>query len=151
MDGKYGDSTVKAVKAFQKMNRLTADGVCGAHSRTVMSAASPIYAKATPTPAVTPTETVVITEDSVVTIQSGTRGSAVLNLQKRLVELGYYSSRLDGVYLAEDITAVRAFQKANGLTVDGKAGYLTQKTLFSDTAVRGDVGLTTTDHHALRR
>ncbi|HPS81018.1 MAG TPA: peptidoglycan-binding protein, partial [Candidatus Limiplasma sp.] len=144
VDGKYGDSTVKAVKAFQKKNKLTADGVCGAQTRTVMFAASPIYAVATATPTVTPTETIEITEDTVVTIQSGSRGSAVLNLQKRLVELGYYSSRLDGVYLAEDITAVRAFQKANGLTVDGKAGYLTQKVLFSDSAVRGDVGLTTT-------
>lgn len=28
-DGKYGDNTIKAVKAFQKASGLTADGVCG--------------------------------------------------------------------------------------------------------------------------
>lgn len=49
----------------------------------------------------------------------------MLNLQKRLTELGYYTARMDGVYLADDITAVRAFPEANNLTVDGKAGYLT--------------------------
>ena len=141
VDGKFGDATVKALKAFQKKNKLTQDGVCGAQTRTVLFAASPIYASATATPS--PTTTMVITEDTVSTIQSGSRGSAVLSLQKRLVELGYYSSRLDGVFLDDDITALRAFQKANGLTVDGKAGYQTQLTLYSQTAITGDLTTTT--------
>ncbi len=141
VDGKYGDATVTAMKAFQKNNGLTQDGVFGAKTRTVMFAASPVYASATATPS--PTPTMVITEETVVTIQAGSRGSMVLSLQRRLVELGYYTSRLDGVYLEDDITAVRAFQKANGLTVDGKAGYKTQLALYSDTAVRGDVGSAT--------
>ncbi|MCE5342008.1 MAG: peptidoglycan-binding protein, partial [Eubacteriales bacterium] len=141
IDGKFGNDTLVAMKAFQKKNSLTQDGVCGAKTRTVLFAASPIYAAATPTP--TPTPTMNITEDNVVIIQSGSRGSMVLSLQTRLVELGYYSSRLDGVYLEDDISAVRAFQKANSLTVDGKAGYQTQSVLYSAAAVRGDVGLTT--------
>lgn len=141
IDGKFGNSTRDALKAFQGKNGLTQDGVCGAQTRTVLFAANPIYASATATP--TPTPTMNITEDTVVTITSGSRGSMVLSLQKRLVELGYYTSRLDGVYLEDDIAAVRAFQKANGLTVDGKAGYQTQSVLYSDTAVRGDVGTTT--------
>lgn len=141
VDGKFGDSTVKALKAFQKKNALTQDGVCGAVTRTVLFGIKPIYAVSTSAP--TPAPTIIITEENAVTIQSGSRGSVVLNLQKRLAELGYYTSRLDGVYLADDMTAVRAFQKANGLTVDGKAGYLTQVTLYSSTAIRGDVGLTT--------
>lgn len=141
VDGKFGDATVKALKAFQKKNGLAQDGVCGAQTRTVLFGINPIYAEATATPS--PTPTMAITEDTVVVIQSGSRGSVVLSLQQRLVELGYYSSRLDGVYLDDDITAVRAFQKANGLTVDGKAGYLTQKTLYSDTAVRGDLSTIT--------
>ena len=136
VDGKFGDGTVKALKAFQKKNGLTQDGVCGAQTRTVLYGINPVYATSTATPA--PTETLVITQDTVVTIQSGSRGSVVLSLQRRLTELGYYTSRLDGVYLADDITAVRAFQKANSLTVDGKAGYLTQLTLYSSTAIRGD-------------
>ncbi|NLI21131.1 MAG: SH3 domain-containing protein [Clostridiales bacterium] len=141
VDGKFGNATATALKAFQKKNGLAQDGVCGAITRTVLFAASPIYASATATP--TPTPTLVITQETTVTIQSGSRGSMVLSLQQRLVELGYYTSRLDGVYLAEDIAAVRAFQKANGLTVDGKAGYQTQLVLFSDSAIGGDVALTT--------
>ena len=141
VDGKFGDATVKALKAFQKKNGLSQDGVCGAQTRTVLFAASPIYASATATP--TPTPTITLTEATTVTIESGSRGSTVLNLQKRLVELGYYTSRLDGVYLVDDIAAVRAFQKANSLTADGKAGYQTQVVLYSSTAIRGDVGLTT--------
>ncbi len=140
VDGKFGDGTVKALKAFQKKNGLGQDGVCGAQTRTVLYGMNPIYATATAAP--TPAPTIVITEATTVTIQSGSRGTAVLNLQKRLAELGYYTSRLDGVYLEDDIAAVRAFQKANGLTSDGKAGYLTQLALFSSTAIRGDMGNT---------
>ena len=79
-------------------------------------------------------------EDNVITIRSGSVGEIVLRLQTRLQELGYYTSRLDGVYLTEDIEAVRNFQSANGLKVDGKAGYQTQSLLYSDAAVRGNAG-----------
>ena len=145
VDGKFGDATVKALQAFQKKNKLTQDGVCGAQTRTVLFGVNPIYVKATATPTPTPTATatVALSADTTVTIQSGSRGSAVLALQKRLSELGYYASRLDGVYLADDITAVRAFQKANGLTVDGKAGYQTQVVLYGSSAIRGDLGTAT--------
>ncbi|MDD3212967.1 MAG: peptidoglycan-binding protein [Eubacteriales bacterium] len=141
VDGKFGSGTVSALKDFQKKNGLTQDGVCGAQTRTVLFGANPIYAAATATPA--PTTATVITEDNVVTIKSGSRGSAVLALQKRLVELGYYSSRLDGVCLEDDIKAIQAFQKANSLKVDGIAGYATQALMFSTAAVTGDVGSTT--------
>ena len=136
VDGKFGDATVKALKAFQKKNGLTQDGVYGAQTRTVLFAPSPIYAKATPT--VNPTSTVLITADTA-TIQTGSRGSTVLSLQTRLVALGYYTSRLDGVFLDDDMAAVKAFQKANGLTADGKAGYQTQLVLYSDAAIAGDM------------
>ncbi len=138
-DGKYGDATVKAVKTFQQKNKLTADGVCGAVTLSVMFADHPVYAVATPAPAATtPPATATmapITEENAVIITAGTTGTAVYYLQQRLQELGYYTSRLDGVYLEDDITAVRAFQKANGLTVDGKAGYQTQTKLYGTSAV----------------
>jgi peptidoglycan hydrolase-like protein with peptidoglycan-binding domain len=144
ISGKFDDATETALKAFQKKNKLSQDGVCGAQTRTVLFGINPIYAVATSTPAADATSTpVVITQDTTVTIQSGSRGAAVLALQKRLVELKYYSSRLDGVYLEDDIQAVRSFQKNNNLTVDGKAGYQTQSVLYSATAVTGDVGTTT--------
>ena len=42
-------------------------------------------------------------------------------LQFQLQRLGYYSDKIDGWYGAKTESAVKAFQKASGLTVDGKA------------------------------
>ena len=137
--GTFNEDTEKALKAFQVKSSIEADGVCGPVTRTVLFGINAIYAVATAIPVITETATPApITEDNVIVIKAGSRGEAVLQLQKRLQELGYYASRLDGVYLTEDITAVRAFQKASGLKVDGKAGYQTQSLLYSDRAIRGN-------------
>ncbi len=153
LDGSFGEGSVKALKAFQTANGLEPDGVCGIKTRAILFAAHPVYATPTATPSPTSEEeegvTIAggypeITEENVVLITAGSRGDMVLQLQKRLQELGYYSSRLDGVCLSDDITAIRSFQNANGLKVDGKAGYETQKKLYSDDAVRGNAVVTTT-------
>ncbi len=135
IDGKFESGTVKALKAFQKKGGLKQDGVCGTITRAALFGVNAPYAKATAIPL---TATVApFNPANVVIIQSGARGNDVMNLQRRLMELGYYASRLDGVYLEDDITAVRAFQKANGLKVDGKAGLETQTRLFGEEAIRG--------------
>ena len=152
LDGSFGTGSVNALKAFQKANGLYPDGVCGIKTRAILFAAHPVYATptATPSPSSEEEENVTtaggypeITEENVVLITAGSRGDMVLQLQKRLQELGYYSSRLDGVCLSDDITAIRSFQSANGLKVDGKAGYDTQKKLYSDDAIRGNAVVTT--------
>ena len=152
LDGSFGTGSVNALKAFQKANGLDPDGVCGIKTRAILFAAHPVYATptATPSPSSEEEENVTtaggypeITEENVVLITAGSRGDMVLQLQKRLQELGYYSSRLDGVCLSDDITAIRSFQSANGLKVDGKAGYDTQKKLYSDDAIRGNAVVTT--------
>lgn len=139
VDGKFSAASVKALKAFQVKSGLAQDGVCGIKTRAVLFGENAATAVATAIPIVVESPTMVpITAENVVIIQAGTRGNAVLNLQNRLTELGYYSSRQDGVYLEDDISAVRAFQKANSLKVDGKAGYETQSMLFSENAVPGN-------------
>ncbi len=152
LDGKFGSGSVSALKAFQKANGLEQDGICGIKTRAVLFAPHPVYANPTPAPAPSTEEDTnvtlaggypVVTKDNVVLIMAGSRGDAVLQVQKRLQELGYYSSRLDGVCLSDDITAIRNFQSANGLKVDGKAGYDTQSKLFSSDAVRGNAVVTT--------
>jgi len=150
VDGSYGAASVKAMQAFQKANGLEDDGVYGLKTRAVLFAPHPVYAVPTAPPVSNGNVAVdgstgypVITKENVVIIQAGSRGDMVLQLQKRLQELGYYSSRMDGVCLSEDITAIRNFQKANGLKVDGKAGYDTQTKLYSSSAVRGNVTVTT--------
>ena len=57
---------------------------------------------------------------------------------ERLTALGYYNSRRDGVCMADDAAAIRAFQRMNGLSVDGVAGYDTQVLLYSATAIGSD-------------
>ena len=68
----------------------------------------------TPTPGPTPTPK---------SLQRGFTGSdAVRSVQRRLKELGYYKGSADGDFGPATEEAVKAFQKANGLTADGKVG-----------------------------
>ena len=69
-------------------------------------------------------------------LQLGFTGSnAVRAMQKRLKELGYYSGSADGDFGPETEKAVIAFQKANDLTADGKAGKQTLAKLNSRSAI----------------
>ncbi|MCI5605234.1 MAG: spore cortex-lytic enzyme [Clostridia bacterium] len=52
----------------------------------------------------------------------GSRGQEVTNIQSRLKSWGYYSGSVDGVYGSKTETAVKSFQRKNGLTPDGVAG-----------------------------
>lgn len=52
----------------------------------------------------------------------GSRGTEVRNIQTKLKSLGYYSGSVDGIYGTGTQRAVKAFQKACGLTADGIAG-----------------------------
>ena len=56
------------------------------------------------------------------TYQRGSTGSTVKQIQTKLKNWGYYSGSVDGVYGSATESAVKAFQRKNGLTVDGKAG-----------------------------
>ena len=142
--GVYNTATTEAVKAFQKKSSLEQDGILGPITRTVLYGVNAIYAVPTAIPVSTPTPTTTpLTPENVIVIRAGSMGEVVRRLQARLQELGYYTSRLDGVYLTDDIEAVRAFQSANGLKVDGKAGYETQTALYSDSAIRGNANTTT--------
>ena len=56
----------------------------------------------------------------------GSRGNEVSQIQEKLKRWGYYNGSIDGIYGSKTLSAVKAFQRKNGLTVDGIAG---QKTL----------------------
>ena len=55
----------------------------------------------------------------------GSSGETVKQIQTRLAEWGYYSGAIDGIYGSATESAVRRFQKANGLTADGICGSAT--------------------------
>lgn len=52
----------------------------------------------------------------------GSRGDEVRTIQQKLKSWGYYSGSVDGIFGSQTQAAVKAFQKKNGLTVDGIAG-----------------------------
>ena len=116
IDGKYGQTTADAVRAFQIQNHLTpVDGVAG--SKTL----SRLYSSA----AIAATASNVESE----TAKAGDRNDLVVQIQDCLVQLGFLDS-ITGVYDDATVAAVKAFQSANGLTPDGKCGTMTLQVLF---------------------
>ena len=76
-------------------------------------------------------------------LKKGATGSEVRSVQQRLKELGYLSGSVDGDFGSGTENAVRAFQAANGLTVDGVVGKRTLDKLNSNNAVTAAKAKTT--------
>ena len=133
VDGSYGDTTVAAVKAFQKKYNLTADGVAGSETLKKLDSA---YKNADSDK----------DDDS---LRKGATGSAVKDLQTKLKKLGFYNASIDGDYGDTTVAAVKAFQKKYNLTADGVAGSETLKKL--DSAYKNADSNTSTDDDSLRK
>ena len=77
----------------------------------------------------------------------GSRGEETRKIQQKLKNLGYYSGSVDGIFGSQTLAAVKAFQKAWGLTVDGIAGPKTLSALgissssSSSTASTNDINM----------
>ena len=52
----------------------------------------------------------------------GSNSNEVKQIQEKLKRWGYYKGNVDGIYGSKTVSAVKSFQKKNGLTVDGIAG-----------------------------
>ena len=110
-DGTYGEDTVNAVKRFQTMNDLIADGFLGPSTRELLDNGT---GKAN-------------------ALVLGVSGSDVMRIQERLVELKYMR-RATGYFGSDTEASIKKFQSLNGLTADGKVGTYTMNVLFSDYA-----------------
>src|SRR6478752_5606230 len=62
-------------------------------------------------------------------LKRGSKGQEVVRLQQRLKEIGFDPKGADGTFGGDTEAAVNAFQKANGLKVDGQVGPATRKAL----------------------
>lgn len=146
-DGKFGTNTENAVRAFQKKNKLTVDGLAGTTTKALILSQAEAKRKPTPTAAPTgspaqPTATPAPGSDTTsslfgtyATIRKGQKGDRVKALQRSLITLGYLKGSADGVFGNGTFKAVKAFQKAKKLTTDGVAG---KKTLMAiQTALAG--------------
>lgn len=70
----------------------------------------------------------------------GDSGSAVKKVQQRLKKLGYYTGSTDGDYGPGTKTAVKNFQKRNGLTANGTVNKKTLSKLNSSGAKKAKAG-----------
>jgi peptidoglycan hydrolase-like protein with peptidoglycan-binding domain len=81
------------------------------------------------------------------TLQKGATGEAVRELQIALAETGNNPGPIDGVFGAQTEAAVKAFQQARGITVDGIVGPITWRNIdefaeFDEPVLReGSTGL----------
>lgn len=62
-------------------------------------------------------------------LKYGSRGKDVTALQTKLKRWGYYTGSVDGVFGPKTLSAVKYFQRKNGLTVDGIVGKQTAAAL----------------------
>jgi peptidoglycan hydrolase-like protein with peptidoglycan-binding domain len=123
-DGAFGGQTQDAVQQFQKFRKITADGVVAAGTWAELNKnPAPELAKA---PADTPPTSV---------LKPGDHGPNVVIAQRKLSGSGIRGARgiaVDGVFGSQTEIAVRNYQKAVGLPIDGIVGPATWAQLFAD-------------------
>ncbi|GHV12248.1 hypothetical protein FACS1894219_04820 [Clostridia bacterium] len=106
IDGDFGTNTTNAVKAFQKKNGLTADGIVGPKTF----------------------------EKLITTVKTGSNSRAVRAVQYLLRDKFGIDLSIDGVFGTSTLSGVNSFQKAHTLSIDGVVGKDTWKTLFGAAA-----------------
>ena len=108
----YGTQTERAVKIFQRQNKLAMDGIVGSATYdAIMDPNAKYYAA-----------------------QKGDEGDDISQLQSRLDELGYLATAdlVTGNFGDSTEAAVLKLQEVNGLEADGKVGQKTMNLLYSD-------------------
>lgn len=99
VDGIFGSRTLNAVRDFQRNNSLSVDGLVGTNTwRTLLNL--PPYPL----------------------LREGNRGAYVTFLQQLLESNLYPVGGIDGIFGSRTLSAVRTFQGANNLAVDGLVG-----------------------------
>ena len=125
IQGNFGERTEEAVKVFQKKNELTADGKVGDHTLEMLYG-----------------------EDVVSNAyRLGDQNQVIKDCQLALKKMGYITFKPDGEMGKATVSAIKAFQQANGLTRDGALGPVTRDMILSGKAQEmvmqlGDYGTT---------
>jgi N-acetylmuramoyl-L-alanine amidase len=111
--GVFDDCLEHAVKAFQQLRGLTADGVVGPQTSRVLDGARWRLG------------------DRILLFTPGhlMRGDDVAALQERLVVLGVFAGPVDGIFGQRTETALRELQRGLGLQADGLCGPATLRAM----------------------
>ena len=116
IDGVYGAAVTRAVKAFQASAGLNADGKAGPRTQDALyNQTAKIFNGGIP----------------VRSLAQGDRGWDVYVLQVKLASLNYnLNYATPGYFDADTAAVVKAYQKDNGLDVNGKAGSILRRYLW---------------------
>ena len=117
-DGIFGSGTRSAVIYFQRVNGLSADGIVG--SATAAALGMTLSGTSGTSPG---------TASSSGALKRGSTGDKVREMQQRLKNWGYYDGSADGIFGSATESAVKYFQRRNGLSADGIVGSATAAAL----------------------
>ncbi|MBQ7099635.1 MAG: peptidoglycan-binding protein [Oscillospiraceae bacterium] len=101
-DGSFGTKTKKALQAYQVDNKLAKTGEADAATWAAINRTTAGM--------------------KISALKKGSSGTQVKYLQRALIGLGYLNGTADGQYGSKTAEAVRDYQRAYGLGVDGSAG-----------------------------
>ena len=114
-DGIFGSGTESAVKYFQRKNGLSADGIVGPATAAALG--------------MTLSGGSTSSSSSSGVLRRGSSGDRVRQMQQKLKSWGYYEGSADGIFGSDTESAVKYFQRRNGLTADGVVGAATAAAL----------------------
>lgn len=110
IDGIFGSLTLNAVRVFQSNARLTPDGIVGSMTRAEVAELVELAARAS------------VLDPDGRSMRQGTVGGDVAELQGLLKVVGLDPGPADGIFGSRTTAAVRAFQDAHAIFIDGVVG-----------------------------
>ncbi|NET57795.1 MAG: hypothetical protein F6K47_17035 [Symploca sp. SIO2E6] len=128
-DGFFGIVTENAVREFQRINGLEADGIVGLQTE---AALFPSWQQFPPTDFIPNSiypDQFVDSPDNRIVLRRGDRGEDVRQLQIELRRNGFAPGPIDGIYGVLTEGAVRRFQRSRRLLADGVADQRTLQAL----------------------
>ncbi|WP_227938614.1 C40 family peptidase [Alkalihalobacillus deserti] len=129
--GYYGSITADAVRQFQAKHNLQVDGIAGPQTLRVLLKKMDGQAHTASAKTVTAQSSSQVVQSTTL-LRSGSSGTQVEQLQQKLKERGHYNYTITGQFGRITEAAVKEYQRANNLVVDGIVGPQTLGLLINE-------------------